>query len=229
MESQETLVNPSPPARYHFSSDSVKNTRIFSSTGSPASPTYTITTDNKAEKRTEVRNARGDVVAVWTRKDLLSDTIAWAGRYGGKSTPVNKWLKKVDGADGLPVHALTTPFGPILFHSSLKHRVAAYLPSTFASTSSIGEAQPIAYLTPRAQGCNPALVLSTPAQAEDIRDEIVLAILVLEHKLRTSDMAAVNVIAGSSSKQGRLRDIMSRRSNDVRFTVVGDQVDCFLF
>ncbi|EIW85834.1 hypothetical protein CONPUDRAFT_80228 [Coniophora puteana RWD-64-598 SS2] len=189
MESQETLINQVPPQKYYFSLNSVKKTTLFLSTTTPNAPTYTVSTDLKTDKHTEVKDAHGDVIAVWSRKDLLPDTIAWPGREGGNSTAVKNWLKKGDGADGIPVHTLNTAAGPIVFRSSAKHRVGAYFPSKLASAASTDETEAIAYLVPKTEEHNLALVLSAPAQATDVRDEIMVAVLILEHKLRMADTA----------------------------------------
>ena len=226
MESQETLVNPAPPMRYYFSSSDVRNTQIFSA-GSLAYPIYTTVTDAKTDKRTEMKNAQGDVVAVWTRRDILSDTISWPRRDGGKSTTTNRWLKKADGADGTVAYSLITPVGPVLFRSSAKHRIGVYLLSPLASASSIDETDSIAYLDSVTEGHAPSLVISAQAEAEAIRDEIVLAILVLGHKFRITD-TPLGAAESSSSRTGLWRDIVGQRNQNAYLAVPSNYVDCFV-
>ena len=200
MDSQVTLVRPAPPKKYYFSHNSVKKTSLYLSTVTPSAPTYVISTDLETDKRTEFKDANGNVLAVWTRKDILPDTIAWPAKDSG-STSVSKWLKKVEGADGTPVHTLTTPAGSIIFRSSAKHRVGAYISSTLASSPSVDEAEAIAYLALNANNNNPEIVLNAPAQAEDVEDQVVVAILMLEHKLRMTDTSIS--VGGGKFEQNR--------------------------
>lgn len=106
MDSQLTLLNPSPPPSLLFSTRNIRNTSIYlSSDPSPRTPRYTVTTDNaKPGSGTRIVDARAEggerVIAVLYLKDVLPDVIVFPGGQwqggGGEEVKVkvNKWLRK---------------------------------------------------------------------------------------------------------------------------------------
>ena len=96
MDSQLTLLNPSPPPSLVFSNSSVKNTSIYLST-EPKTPLYHITSDNH-DYDLHIQDARTQcIIATVQRKDILPDLIIFPGLREGKSSMkvrVSKWMRK---------------------------------------------------------------------------------------------------------------------------------------
>jgi hypothetical protein len=96
MDSQLTLVNPSPPPFLILSKASVKNTSIYLSTN-PDTPLYHVTSDNH-DRNTHIQDARTQrIIASVQRKELLPDVIVFPGTRDGESSTkvrVSKWMRK---------------------------------------------------------------------------------------------------------------------------------------
>jgi hypothetical protein len=77
----------------------MKNTKIFNN--QPALPLYSVVTDRKSDKRTDIFDARADrLLARIDRRDILPDTITFPGRNDGSSINLSKWLQKSKLDDG---------------------------------------------------------------------------------------------------------------------------------
>ena len=167
--------------------NSMRNTTLFQ--GSRTNTVYTVRTDAKTGKRTELCDGEGNVIAVWTRKDILPDTISWPRREGMPSMSVNKWLWKTQLPDKTQVHSVESALGKLVWRTeSTGHRHAVYLSPRLS--------RPIAFFTPRTETSSLALVLDAPAEA--VRDDIVLSALILEHRLRV----AYNAISAVGAQIG---------------------------
>jgi hypothetical protein len=95
-----TPTNPAPPSKsYNFSREDMKNTKIFNN--QPASPLYSVVTDIKSDKRTDIFDARGNrLLARVDKRDILPDTITFPNRNNGSSINLSKWLQKSKLEDG---------------------------------------------------------------------------------------------------------------------------------
>ncbi|EIW83814.1 hypothetical protein CONPUDRAFT_135515 [Coniophora puteana RWD-64-598 SS2] len=172
--------------------NSMRSTTLFQ--GSRSNIVYTVRTDTKTGKRTELCNGQGNVIAVWTRRDILPDTISWPQREGMPSMTVNKWLWKTQLPDKAQVHAVESPHGKLVWRTETTgHRHAVYLSPRLS--------RPIAYFTPKTEATSLALVLDS--SAEPTRDDIVLSALILEHRLRTAYNAISAVGAQSSHSKSQ--------------------------
>jgi len=99
MQSTTAPSNPPTPISYNFSVNDMKNTKIFNN--QPAQPLYSVVTDAKSDKRTDIFDARANrVLAHIDRRDILPDTITFPDRNGGSSINLNKWLQKSKLQDG---------------------------------------------------------------------------------------------------------------------------------
>ncbi|KAH7917820.1 hypothetical protein BV22DRAFT_1100827 [Leucogyrophana mollusca] len=189
MDSTLTLVNPTSPTQYYFSASSLKNTSIFVK---PSRPVYTVTTALKADKRTELKDARtGRTIAIWERREFLPDTIAFPDRDNGSTAHVNKWLDKTKLSDGYPVHVMQTAHGSLVWKSNAEYRLGLYPNDNLD--------QPLAYYQLNIPGENPALVIESAG--EQIRDDIIASFLILEQRLRMLDKN-INV-GGGKLEQNR--------------------------
>ncbi|KAH7905303.1 hypothetical protein BJ138DRAFT_1165041 [Hygrophoropsis aurantiaca] len=185
MDSTLTLVNPSPPTQYTFSTNNIKNAVIFArpfpSPGQAqrAQNVYTVSTELKSDKRTELTDtASGRLVAVWERRDILPDTVTFPDRDNGSTTSVSKWLSKGKLPDGMPVHVMQTAYGPLVWKSDATYRLGLFIENNLL--------QPVAYYQLDLHAnANANLVID--ANAEQIRTDIIFSFIILEQRLRVSD------------------------------------------
>jgi hypothetical protein len=78
MDSQLTLINPSPPPFLILSKVSVKNTSIYLSTN-PETPLYHVTSDNH-NHNTHIQDAHTQCIIMSVQqKELLPDVIVFLG------------------------------------------------------------------------------------------------------------------------------------------------------
>lgn len=77
----------------------MKNTKIFNN--QPALPLYSVVTDKKSDKRTDIIDVRADrLLARIERRDILPDTITFPDRNDGSTINLSKWLQKSKLDDG---------------------------------------------------------------------------------------------------------------------------------
>lgn len=101
MDSELTLVNPSPPTPYFLSSMDLKDTVIYAR---PSEPLYKITSTTRHISICDGA-VPGRTIAVLHRRELLSDTISFPhrGRKGGRAVAnvsIQRWLKRCKALDG---------------------------------------------------------------------------------------------------------------------------------
>lgn len=99
MQPTTTPADPPAPKSYNFSPVDMKNTKIFNN--QPALPLYSVVTDLKSDKRTEIFDARADrLLARIERNNILPDTITFPSRNDGSSINLSRWLQKGKLEDG---------------------------------------------------------------------------------------------------------------------------------
>ncbi|KIJ10824.1 hypothetical protein PAXINDRAFT_172043 [Paxillus involutus ATCC 200175] len=183
MDSTLTLVNPIPATQYYFSANSMKNTTVFVH---QSRPLYNVSTELKSDKQTRVSDAHtGRLIALVERREIFSDTVTFPNQNGGQALSIHKWLQKSKLADGYTVHLMQTSHRQYIWKSDSRHRLGLYKESD--------QTQPIAYLQPVSATQNFALVLESSAEA--FRDDVLVAFLILEQRLRISERN-VNVGGG---------------------------------
>lgn len=96
MDSQVTLVDPSPSVSLVFDSYSVRNARIALSTN-PSQILYTINTAQPkpaADSASYIRAGERTLAAI-QQNEVLPDKVTFYAEDGAKTkVSVNKWLKK---------------------------------------------------------------------------------------------------------------------------------------
>jgi hypothetical protein len=81
----------------------MKNTKIFNN--KPAHPLYSVVTDAKSDKHTEIFDAHANrLLAQIDRRDILPDTVTFPDRNDGSSINLSKWLQKSKLGDGTYVY-----------------------------------------------------------------------------------------------------------------------------
>ena len=101
MDSELTLVNPSPPIAYFLSSTDLKDTVIFAE---PSVPLYRITSDSRQVKIYD-SSTPARIIALMHHRDILSDTITFPHRRGKRgmgtmtNVSVQRWLKRTKAGD----------------------------------------------------------------------------------------------------------------------------------
>ncbi|KAG1763368.1 hypothetical protein EDD22DRAFT_777131 [Suillus occidentalis] len=172
-----TPTNPTPPSKsYNFSREDMKNTKIFNN--QPASPLYSVVTDVKSDKRTDIFDARGNrLLARVDKRDILPDTITFPNRNNGSSINLSKWLQKGKLGDGHHIHSIDTARGTYVWKSDANYRLALYRKGDMSS--------PVAHLQQGTRTQNFAVIMQ--GEAELIRDDVIVSFLILEQRLRISE------------------------------------------
>ncbi|KAG2134502.1 hypothetical protein DEU56DRAFT_409007 [Suillus clintonianus] len=176
MQSTTTPENPAPPKSYNFSLDNMKNTKIFNN--QPASPLYSVVTDVKSDKHTDIFDLRGNrLLARIDRRDILPDTITFPYRNGGYSIYLSKWLQKSKLENGHHIHAIETALGTYVWKSDAEYRLALYRKGDMS--------KPVVHLQQGTRTQNFAVIMQ--GEAELIRDDVIVSFLMLEQRLRISE------------------------------------------
>lgn len=173
MESQETLINPTPLS-LKFNKKSCTNCTIYQGT----QPVYRVST-NKDGTRTDLFDLttpvdEGHLISTIKRREFLPDVVKF--RATSQSLKVNKWLQKEKLSTGLTGMIVDTSCGPLLWRygSDERYRLALY-------TDKDAE-RPVAYLD-----CSrtriPMLLVIEPGY-QDLVEEILTSALILEYKLK---------------------------------------------
>ncbi|KAJ7724374.1 hypothetical protein B0H16DRAFT_324339 [Mycena metata] len=96
MDSELTLVDPTPPVFLDFSPDSMINTTICRNSRAA----YTISTELQGST-TELRRAgASELLARICRKEVLPDTVSFPNINNGKDLRRSKWLRRCTLPDG---------------------------------------------------------------------------------------------------------------------------------
>ncbi|KAJ8587867.1 hypothetical protein M405DRAFT_793793 [Rhizopogon salebrosus TDB-379] len=183
---QPTTTPADPPAlkSYNFSPVDMKNTKIFNN--QPALPLYSVVTDLKSDKRTEIFDARADrLLARIERNNILPDTITFPSRNDGSSINLSRWLQKGKLEDGHQIHAIETGHGTYMWKSDRELRLALYRKDDMSNH--------VAHLQEGSRTQNFAVIMQPEAQL--IRDDVIISFLILEQRLRVSEKN-VNVGGG---------------------------------
>lgn len=105
MDSQLTLVDPSPPVYLTFGTNSMINTTLYRD--SPSRPAYTLSTQLQGST-TELRaSSTSEVLARISRKEVLPSTIAFLNVNDGKEMRLSKWMQRLKLPDGRYIRART--------------------------------------------------------------------------------------------------------------------------
>jgi hypothetical protein len=191
MQVTTTPTKPVPPKSYNFSLENMKNTKIFNN--QPASPLYSVVTDTKSDKRTEIFDARGNhLLARIDRRDILPDTITFPNRNNGSSINLNKWLQKSKLDDGHHIHSIETAHGTYVWKSDADYRLALYRKDDMTN--------PVAHLQRGTRTQNFAVIMQ--GEAELIRDDVIVSFLILEQRLRISEKNII--VGGGKFEQNRM-------------------------
>ncbi|KAJ7153986.1 hypothetical protein C8R43DRAFT_1186882 [Mycena crocata] len=175
MDSQVTLVDPSPLISLRFNVDNMANTTLSLN----STPIYTISTDSRGAS-TEIRAANTNVVlARILRKGMLPDTISFPTLSGGKEVRVNKWLKPVKLlADGTQGSMIETEGEAYVLRKYRLHRLAPLFPEHDTEN-------PAAYLQrPTVATPLPLAIMLQPG-TENFRVPLIAAFIIQEQKTRT--------------------------------------------
>ncbi|KZP17219.1 hypothetical protein FIBSPDRAFT_957396 [Athelia psychrophila] len=128
MDSQVTLVNPSPSVSLVFDSYSIRNARIALSTN-PFQIMYTIHTAQPkptADSASYIRAGERTLAAI-QQNEVLPDKVTFYAHDGAKTkVSVNKWLKKGTLSDHYPVRFMIFDGSSYYWKSDKNFRLALY-------------------------------------------------------------------------------------------------------
>ncbi|OAX39455.1 hypothetical protein K503DRAFT_769490 [Rhizopogon vinicolor AM-OR11-026] len=168
----------------------MKNTKIFNN--QPALPLYSVVTDIKSDKRTDIFDARANnLLAHIDRRDILPDTITFPDRNDGSSINISKWLHKSKLEDGNHIHAIETTCGSYVWKKDATYRLVLYRKDDMSNH--------VAHLQQGTRTQNFAVIMQPEAQL--IRDDVIISFLILEQRLRVSEKN-IN-IGGGKFEQNR--------------------------
>ncbi|KAJ7086205.1 hypothetical protein C8R44DRAFT_821152 [Mycena epipterygia] len=178
MDSQLTLVDPSPPISLIFDTNSMTNATLSLN----SIPAYTISTDSRGTS-TELRAAgTGEVLVRIVRKGMFPDTIAFPNIHGGKDVRLNKWLKSAAKLpDGSPVSVIETEVGKCFLRKYRLYRLALFTETDMEA--------PVAHLQRPTVATPLPLALILQPGTETFRPEIIAAFIVQEQKTRMEEEA----------------------------------------
>ncbi|KAJ7036342.1 hypothetical protein C8F04DRAFT_953916 [Mycena alexandri] len=186
MDSQLTLVNPTPPVCLDFSTDSMINTTLYRD----SRPAYTISTELQGST-TELRTAGTlQLLARICRKEVLPDTVSFPNINDGKDLRLSKWLRRCTLPDGIHAHLIETEVGNCLLKKHIDHRLALfaeYDPET-----------PVAHWE-RRDGTSP-LSLILYAGTENFHPQIIAAFIVQELKMRMAEKADLVALSRAAAR-----------------------------
>ncbi|KAJ6550406.1 hypothetical protein DFH09DRAFT_1168807 [Mycena vulgaris] len=178
MDSQLTLVDPSPPVSLTFNADSMTNATLTINNTTPA---YTISTDSRGGT-TEIRAAGTDeVLARIVRKGILPDTITFPNLNGGKAVRLTKWLKSATLPNGVPVCIIETAVGKCFLRKYRLYRLALFTEHDLDT--------PVAYLMRPTVATPIGMVLMLEPGTESFRAQIIAAFIIQEQKTRAEEEA----------------------------------------
>ncbi|KAH7905694.1 hypothetical protein BJ138DRAFT_1017377 [Hygrophoropsis aurantiaca] len=176
MDSTTTLVNIAPPTEYFISGPTLKDAIVYDH---HSRPLYFVTSDLK---HMVIKSAEsGRTIAVWNRRDLLLDTVAFSCRNGGLPIHVSKWMKKTKLRDGTPAFVMDTEWGPYVWKIISSHRHKLY--TDFDATKSVASVT----MEPKSSSSYRALVIES--MAEPIRDDIIVSYLIQRQRLLVEEKA----------------------------------------
>ncbi|KAJ7491390.1 hypothetical protein B0H11DRAFT_2277885 [Mycena galericulata] len=184
MDSQLTLVAPSPPVCLSFSRDSMKNATLSLGSGAP---TYTISTDpqNSCTEIWAAGSSDSEVLVRIAWKPILPDTIAFPDMNGGKEMRLTKWLRKAKLPDGSSVHFIETKHGNFFLKIHPVHRLALF--RTHDPETIVAHWR---YPTNNDEPWFPALILNGGAIKEADRPQIIAAFILRESRMRMKEEAS---------------------------------------
>lgn len=199
MQAASASTNPVPPKSYNFSLEDMKNTKIFNN--QPASPLYSVVTDIKSDKRTDIFDVRGNrLLARVDRRDILPDTITFPNRNSGSSIHLSKWLQKSKLEDGHHIHSIETAHGTYVWKSDAAYRLALYRKGDMS--------KPVAHLQQGTRTQNFAVIMQE--EAELIRDDVIVSFLILEQRLRISEK---HIVVGGAAMLEQSRTVLGNHVN----------------
>ncbi|KAG9317966.1 hypothetical protein JVU11DRAFT_21 [Chiua virens] len=185
MDSELTLVNPTPPTPYFLSSTSLKDEVIYAN---PTIPLYKITTEVRHITVSDTATP-GRTIAILHRRDLLPDTISFPQRHSdsgkgrGIATHVglHRWLKRSKMPDGTPTYALHTDFGKYVWKVVSRYRQQVFADYDLQT--------PVAscHLRQSLPPDKPAFVVAFAG--EPLRDDIVVAYFVQRYRAAMENKA----------------------------------------
>ncbi|KAJ7195925.1 hypothetical protein GGX14DRAFT_700642 [Mycena pura] len=175
MDSQLTLVNPTPPVTLTFSTDSMNNATLFAG----ARPAYAISTQLQGST-TEIRKAgTAELVARIARREILPNTIVFPDVNGGREIKLSKWLRRCKQPDGLRVHVIDTEVGQCLLRQHRIYRLALFTEFDLET--------PVAHWD-RVDGQSP-LSLVLYSGTENFHPQIIAAFIIEELRMRMAEKA----------------------------------------
>ncbi|KAJ6626147.1 hypothetical protein B0H10DRAFT_1999209 [Mycena sp. CBHHK59/15] len=188
MDSQLTLVNPAPPTFLTFGTNSMINTTLFLDTR----PAYTISTALQGST-TEIADAGSkEVLARIVRKEVLPDTVAFAG---GKEIRVSKWLRKAKLPDGFSASEIDTEVGKCYLRMHREYRLALFTEYDLDT--------PVAHWERHSDPfAPPTLVLYSGT--ENFRPQIVAAFTIMELKMRMTEKADIVALSKAAAQSTTL-------------------------
>ncbi|KAL0946424.1 hypothetical protein HGRIS_012647 [Hohenbuehelia grisea] len=184
--SQTTFTNTSPPTTIVWDQNSMTNATLY--VGGHA--TYQVRTASKGT-RTILQDSFGETAARIDLRSILPDLVLLPRSTRGKSIRLRKWLYDTKNRAAQypgdvdiryePRRRLSTLMqsskGTYLWMATPTHRLALYDSSCLES--------PIASFIPSTSRSKPAIVIAPDVEVDQV--EIVLAVLVLEQRLRLQE------------------------------------------
>ncbi|KAJ7453333.1 hypothetical protein B0H11DRAFT_2245563 [Mycena galericulata] len=171
MDSQITLVNPSPPVCLTFSVDSMINATLFLG----SRPTYKLST--KLQGTTTIISAVGTsaLLARITRREVLPSTVIFPNVGDGKEMRVSSWMKRCKLEDGSEARIIETGVGKCFLKRDRTYRLALY--------SEYDLNKPVAHWK-CTDSASPLSLILYPG-TEDFHAQIIVAFITEELKMRS--------------------------------------------
>ncbi|KAJ7167073.1 hypothetical protein C8R46DRAFT_1219453 [Mycena filopes] len=186
MDSQLTLVNPTPPVCLDFGTDSMINTILYRD----SRPAYTISTELQGST-TEIRVAgTSALLARICRKEVLPDTISFPNIAEGKDLRLSKWLRRSPLPDGIHAHVIETEVGNCFLKKHITYRLALFTEYDLDT--------PVAHWERRDDASPLSLILY--AGTENFHPQIIAAFIVQELKMRMTEKADLVALSRAAAR-----------------------------
>ncbi|KAF7365733.1 Peptide methionine sulfoxide reductase [Mycena venus] len=191
MDSQLTLVDPSPPVCLTFSANSMINAILYRD----GRPVYTISTELLGSTTEIKASATSELLARITRKELLPDIVTFPNVDGGKDMRLSKWMRRCKLPDGSHAHVIETEVGNCLLRKHRTHRLALFTEYDLES--------PVAHWERPDESSPLSLILYSGT--ENFHPQIITAFTVQELKMRMAEKADIVALSRATAQSRGLR------------------------
>ncbi|KAF7288603.1 hypothetical protein MIND_01426900 [Mycena indigotica] len=200
MDSQLTLVDPTPPLSLVFSTNSMINATLSAN----GLARYTIITALQGSV-TDLFDARtGQLLARIARNAIRADTISFVSTEGQETrVKLSKWMKRSKQPDGIDAHVIDTAVGQCFLRQHLEYRLALY--TEFDPDSPVAHwASP----DPAALASLPPTLVIAGSIPEAFHPQVICVFIIEELKMRMAekaDLVALGRAEAQSTPLARLR------------------------